>query len=242
MSSSYKSRFYSKYVSTHNANLYGRNDLGRVRAQYSIWDHQYGGFLPEDRAARVADLGCGDGGLVSWLRAEGFKEAEGVDVSGEQIASGRAMGIEGLVEMDLKEYLHSRPNHFDLLFVRDVLGHFPKEEILEIVELIYAALKPGGMVVIKTPNAESPLTGRLRYGDFTHDTSFAGQSLRQLLEVYGFKDVEIFSMRPAVHGVISLMRWILWWPIEIQIRFWRLVEAGSPSGWFTQNVMAVGRK
>lgn len=242
MSSSYKDRFYSKYVSTHNARLYGANDMDRVRSQYPVWDSQYGGFLPDDKESRIADLGCGDGGLVSWLHAEGFKNAEGVDVSGEQIASGNAMGIASLTEMDLREYLRSRPNHFDLLFLRDVLGHFNKEEVLEILELMHEALKPGGMLVVKTPNAESPMTGRLRYGDFTHDTSFTGQSLRQLFEVHGFKDVEIYSMRPAVHGVISAIRWILWIPIEVQIRFWRLVEAGSFSGWFTQNVVAAGRK
>lgn len=165
MSSSYKDRFYSKYVSTHNARLYGANDMARIRSQFSAWDSQYGGFLPDDREARVADLGCGDGGLVAWLQAEGFKGAEGVDVSGEQIAGGNAMEISGLTEMDLREYLRSRPNHFDLLFLRDVLGHFNKEEVLEIVELIYESLKPGGMVVVKTPNAESPMTGRLRYGE-----------------------------------------------------------------------------
>src|SRR3989338_7934924 len=242
MSSSYKERFYSKYVSTHNSKLYGPNDMGRVRAQYPVWDSQYGGFLSEDKEARIADLGCADGGLVAWLHAEGFKNAEGVDVSGEQIAAGKAMGITALTEMDLREFLRLRPDHFDLLFLRDVLGHFPKEEVLEIVELMHASLKSGGMLVVKTPNAESPMTGRLRYGDLTHDTSFTGQSLRQLLEVHSFKDVEIYYMRPAVHGIISAARWILWWPIEIQIRIWRLIEAGSPSGWFTQNVVVVGRK
>src|SRR3989344_8961957 len=98
------------------------------------------------------------------------------------------------------------------------------------MECLYGALREGGVLVVKTPNAESPMTGRLRYGDFTHDTSFTGQSLRQLLMVFNFRDIEVNSMRPAVHGPVSAIRFLLWLCIELDLRLYRLIEAGSHAG------------
>lgn len=239
---SYKDKLYARYVSTHNLNLYGARTLGDLRAQFAVWDRQYGRFLPENKNTRAADLGCGEGGLVLWLRERGYADAEGVDVSGEQIELGRKLGIKGLAQGDLLEFLRGRRDQFDLLFIRDTLGHFSKEEILDILEAIRGALRPGGEVVIKVPNAESPMTGRLRYGDFTHDVSLTGQSLHQLLAASGFKDIRTYSMRPVPHGIISGMRFLLWLVIELKLRLYRLIEAGTPAGHFTQNVLASGRK
>ncbi len=242
MDADYKKDFYARYVSAHNAELYGRTDIAQVRARFTSWNGQYGDLLPAAREAKMLDAGCGEGGFVLWLQERGFEAAEGVDVSSEQIALGKELGIKGLTLGDLRDFLGSRKEAFDVIFLRDVLGHFPKREVLEVLQSVHGALKHGGMLVIKTPNAESPMTGRLRYGDFTHDTSFTGQSLRQLFLVFGFTDVRIRSMRPAVHGIVSGVRFLLWLVIELQIRIYRLVEAGSAGGWFTQNVMATGKK
>lgn len=242
MESNYKEKFYSKYVSQHNQNLYGDTSLEIIKNQFTAWNSYYSGFLTGNTDANVVDLGCGNGGFVYWLRSLGYENAVGVDVSSEQIELGEKIGIFGIEKGDLSDFLKTRKNFFDLIFIRDVLGHFEKVDVLEIMELIFESLKKDGTIVIKTPNAESPMSGRLRYGDFTHDTSLTGSSLKQLLLAYGFSKVCIFSVRPAVHGLISFLRLILWLCIELRIRLYRLVEAGSGVGVFTQNVIVAAKK
>src|SRR5206468_564812 len=48
------------------------------------------GYVPNDRAAPILDLGCGSGMLVHLLRQAGYQNAVGVDTSVEQVAGAKA--------------------------------------------------------------------------------------------------------------------------------------------------------
>lgn len=243
MSSNYKEKFYSKYISTHNQYLYGSTpSLEGFRRQFPVWQRHYGKFLPESKNAHIIDLGCGDSGLVYWLQEIGFAEASGIDVSAEQIEIARKLGVKNVSQADIRDFLRDKRDLYDVVFLRDVLGHFFKSEILEILGLVRDSLKSGGIVVVKIPNAESPFSGRLRYGDFTHDVSFTESSLRQVLLISGFGDARAYSTPPVIHGLKSAVRYVLWKIVELFLRFYRLVDAGTGVGIFTQNVIAVARK
>ena len=54
------------------------------------------------------------------------------------------------------------------------------------------ALKPGGILIIKTDNGGNPfLACHSRYMDFTHEIIFTEHSLEQVLIAAGFKDIKI---------------------------------------------------
>lgn len=238
----HKDKFFEKYLSTHNAQLYGRANLEDTKKQFPAWEGIFRRFLPENKESEIVDLGCGNGSFIFWLKECGYRKAQGVDLSAEQIEEGERLGIQDLVEQDLRDFLKDKKKFFDVVFLRDVLGHFEKKEIPEVLDLAYRSLQEGGLIVVKVPNAESPLSGRLRYGDFTHDVNFTGTSLRQLLLIAGFREISVYSLRPVIHGFLSFARYILWLGIESVIRFCRLVEAGSGQGIFTQNIVAVAKK
>lgn len=239
----HKDKFFEKYVSTHNALLYGETDLKRIKNQFSSWQGAFGKFLPQEKDSQIVDLGCGNGSFVLWLQESGYRNAQGVDVSPEQIKEGERLGIKNIKVADLRDFLKNRKKYFDASFLRDVLGHLEsKDEVMKVLELCRQSLRDNGIIIVKTPNAESPMTGRLRYGDFTHDISFTGQSLRQALLIAGFKDVCIYGMPPVVHGAKSAARYLFWKIIELGLKFYRLVEAGSGEGIFTQNIVAVAKK
>ncbi|MEK7629877.1 MAG: class I SAM-dependent methyltransferase [Patescibacteria group bacterium] len=242
MENGYKEKFYSKYISTHNLNLYGERDFNYLKSQFPSWQKYFSVFLPENKEAKIIDLGCGEGALINWLQDLGFKNAEGIDVSSEQIELGRKFGIKNLKEANILEFIRDKGNLYDLIFLRDVLGHFDKEGVLLVLDSVFKSLRAGGVLIVKTPNAESPLSGRLRYGDFTHDVSFTGSSLKQVLMVCGFKNIRIYPMRPVVHGLISFIRYVLWFCIEFKIKLYRLIEAGGSAGFYTQNIFAAAEK
>jgi cyclopropane fatty-acyl-phospholipid synthase-like methyltransferase len=80
---------------------------------------------------------------------------------------------------------------YDVIFARDVIEHFTKDEILEVLTLIFSSLKDRGVFILQCLNAESPFMGRILYGDFTHEMTFTRNNLHQILTTTGFKHIDI---------------------------------------------------
>ena len=172
----------------------------------------------------------------------GYQNAEGIDISAEQVEVANRLGIKNIKQSEIFDFLKDKNQRYDLIFARDLLEHFSKDEIIDLTELIYSSLSSNGIFIAQTVNAENLLWGRLRHGDFTHELAFTKESICQLLKVSGFKNVEVYPQRPVVHGLKSLIRAVLWKYIELEIKFYLLIETGSAEGIFTQNLIAVAYK
>lgn len=148
--------------------------------------------------ARALDMGCGCGHCVHFLREAGF-EAEGVDTSPEQIEeASRMLPAEVLHVADAPAFLAEHEGQYNLIVSNEVIEHFTMPEVLELCDLVYAALKPGGMFIFRTINADSYLGLTARYIDLTHMTSFTEVSASHLLRVAGFENPRVLScIRPA---------------------------------------------
>lgn len=238
----YRAKFYSQYVSSHIKNLYGEISLEDIKNHFLAWQNYFGSFLPEDKSARILDVGCGNGGFVYWLQKIGFQEAAGVDISEEQVKEARKFNIQNIFQNDLKDFLADKKDAYDVVFMRDIIEHFEKKEILEILDLVNHSLKKRGKIIIQTPNAESPFGGRYRYWDFTHEISFTEGGIRQTLLVSDFKNIKVFPTRPVIHGFKSFIRAVLWRGIEIILHFYLLIETGASKGIFTQNIIVIAEK
>lgn len=234
--------FYSKYVSTHTANLYGEVGVEDTKRNFVVWNSYFGKFLPKDKKAKILDAGCGIGDFVFWLKDMGFDGAEGVDISGEQISVGKKAGFVGIKEGNVFEELSNNAQHYDAIFARDILEHFTKDDAVDFCKKSVDGLVDSGVFIVQTVNAENLLWGRLRYGDFTHEQAFTETSIRQLLMVAGFKDITVFPQRPVIHGIKSLFRYIIWMLFELLLKFYLLVETGSSKGIFTQNIIVAAKK
>lgn len=239
----YQERLYSIYVSGNTSYLYGPATIKGIRKQFPVWKGYFGRFLPEDKEARILDLGCGNGAFVYFLQRHlRFKHTQGVDISKEQVEVAKKLGIENIIQQDLKNFLSEKKEVYHAIFCRDVIEHFTKDEILEILALIYSALKPGGIIVIQAPNAEGPFGSRHRYWEFTHEIAFTYSSLRSILVATGFRKISFYPAGPVSHGIISCFRFLIWKIIETLLRFYMLVETGSARCIFTQNIIAEARK
>lgn len=238
----YKEKIYSKYASAHTESLYGGVTLERIKKQFGAYKSYFRKFLPEDKKSRILDMGCGHGGFVYWLQNMGFENVEGIDISGEQVEIAEKLGVKNVKKGDIFEFLGRGTNKYDIVFARDIMEHFSKDKVLEMLESVYGSLNDGGRLIIQTVNAENPLWGRIRHGDFTHDLAFTKNSMNQVLKVAGFKKVIVRPQRPVVHGFISLIRYVLWMLLEIPVRFFLLVETGSLKGILTQNILVVAEK
>jgi len=238
----YKDKFYRNYISTHVLPRKGKATLEEFKRRSIAYQKQYGKFLPEDKSSKIIDIGCGTGSVTLWLQQIGFTDTWGIDVSAEQIETGRNLGVNNIEQADIKEFLYDIKDFYSLVFARDVIEHFNKEDIVESLSSCYDSLKNNGKIIIQAPNAESPFFGRIRYGDFTHSIAFTSSSLSQLLRLVGFTGVQCYSIEPCFYGAKSFIRFILWKIVEACYKFLLFVEIGSGQKIVSQNIIAVARK
>lgn len=238
----YRDRLYAGYVSTHTAGLYGEATRETLLRQHPVWRSYFGRFLPLNKNARILDIGCGDGGFVDFLHALGYVNATGVDISREQVDVSLKLGINGVSCGGVEEYLSGRRGEYEMIFARDVIEHLDKEEVLNVFDLVHQALVVGGKFVVQVPNGESPMCGRIRYGDFTHESAFSSASIRQVYAATGYDGIECHAMGPARNGAAGCVRWLLWKAIELGLRSYLFIETGARNGIFTQNLTAIGTR
>jgi len=230
-----RDRLYETYAS-HQA---GSSD---GEAASLVYRRDIRPLLPAPGTGPVLDIGCGQGQLVQLLLADGY-DAAGVDVSAEQVALARAAGLDRVHQGDYRDFLREQAGLLSVVTATDVLEHLTKSEVLDAFDQIVTALAPGGTFVARVPNAASPFGGHIRYGDFTHESSFTARSVRQLGAAAGFESVLALSCPPVAHGLVSAARVAVWRPISVFYRLALAAETGVLRGHIvTQNLTFVARK
>jgi 2-polyprenyl-3-methyl-5-hydroxy-6-metoxy-1,4-benzoquinol methylase len=227
--SALRDRLYQAYASQHAG-------CGDGMAAALAYRRDIRPVLPLPSAGPVIDIGCGQGELVRLLLADGYN-AEGVDVSPEQVAVAQAAGLCRVRHGDYRDLLLQRQGQLAAVTATDVLEHLTKDEVLDTFDHIIGALRPGGVFVARVPNAVSPLGGHVRYGDFTHESSFTARSVRQLAAAAGFCSVKVQPCPPVAHGLISAARAVAWKPVSGLLKIALAAETGVLRGHLvTQNL------
>jgi SAM-dependent methyltransferase len=206
----FKTRLYERYLTQHV-------QLSAESVQLAF--SQRGPYLrriiakclPPDRSAQLLDLGCGHGAILHALRDAKYTNITGVDVSPEQIGPARQLGFEDVHCEDVREFLAQIPDSkFDVVIASDVLEHFTRPELLALTDEVHRVLTPGGRLVCHVPNAEGVFAGAIRYGDLTHEFAFTRGSIRQLAAACSFRVLTVREDTPVVHGLFSLVRFLIW--------------------------------
>ena len=190
MTTDYRAPLYNSYVGGHQGILPEKRNQARLAED--VLRH-----LPQGRTATILDVGCGQGMLVRFLANHGYEEVLGVDLSEEQIRLARELGSTNVAQADLFEVANRRPNDFDVLVALDVVEHFDRVDVQRVFDAFYRLLKPGGILVLRTPNGVSPYSGRYQFSDLTHGVIYTDRSLAQVAAVTGFINVRVFPVRPA---------------------------------------------
>lgn len=156
-----------------------------------------GAWLPEDLSARILDVGCGEGALLKFLKEKGYTNLAGFDISPENVAICQRMGLTFVQQCNVLN-MHELPTvkEFDVIFAMDILEHIPKDSAAAFLENIRTILKPGGYVVIQTPNMGSLLGSFYRYNDLSHEFGVTEKSARHLLAIAGFASEKI-ELKPS---------------------------------------------
>lgn len=97
---------------------------------------------------RTADIGCGSGREVAFLRASGF-DATGYDASDALLNEARQRYPDLPFERALLPELAGLSNHsFDNVLCETVIMHLPREQIAPAVRRLMKLLKPDGILYL----------------------------------------------------------------------------------------------
>lgn len=220
----FRSKLYSKY----NSSLYGGKNKTDFESWYESFEREYSDILPNNKHASILDVGCGMGHFVSYLRHKGFQNVIGVDHSAEQVKCCLSAGLPVIQIDDVFEFLKSQKNTFDLIMMSDVLEHFDKDEVVQVLEDLRDALKEGGALVLRVPNMSSIYGLHGRYIDFTHEVGFTESSLNQVLMCTGFTLIRIRDNKiPFGFAPKRFARWLLFWMWRKVLNLIFLIEVGE---------------
>ena len=108
-------------------------------------------FLPE--GASVFDIGCGGGAFLKFLLDKGYK-VSGLEVgeSAKEEAE-RVLGIKDVVRVGDFLETNFKGETFSAILITDVVEHLHNPHLY--LEKISSILKPGGLIIIRTPNSDS---------------------------------------------------------------------------------------
>lgn len=184
------------------AGLGGFSTAGNEAGSALQYEVNYGHLLPAPRDAEFLDVGCGAGSYLLWLRSRGYERLHGVDLSEVAVSHCHAAGLGGVEHVrDLTGYLAAHAGAFDVISLNDVIEHFTQDEMLPTLHALRQALKPGGMVLVKTLNMGNVGGIYMRYNDFTHRVGFTETSIRQVLVAAGFSGIEVVGYRVPTRSI-----------------------------------------
>lgn len=152
---------------------------------FHLFDQAYSGILPVEKQGPVLDLGCGKGEWLKWMERQGYGPLSGVDLSSEDLRVAESSGLE-VHQSDVIEYLRNFSGHFAVVHAKDLIEHLDKDELVILGQTVRQALRPGGVFIASTFNAQAPFAATTRYGDFTHEFGFTPSSMDQWLCACGF--------------------------------------------------------
>lgn len=167
-------------------------------------------------ALHILDVGCGTGLNARHLMVKGHK-VTGIDISPVAIEKFVAAGLDGRV-CDISERLPFDDGSFDLVFASEVIEHLADTDAF--LSELNRVLKPGGMLVLSTPNSSfwafrllavlgQSATDAQHPG---HVRFFSRRGLTRHLKATGFKQIQIAGRHMWLiigQPMGSLLGWLL---------------------------------
>ncbi len=168
----------------------------------------------------MLDLGCSEGLLLELLK-EVEERGEGVEQVSALVQAGRARGLV-IHEADVLAFLAgASPGHYGAVVACHILEHVPPPRVPELLAGCAKVLKPGGLLMVLTPNPRNlGVITQTFWGDLEHTRPYALHLLTRLVEEAGLKIQEAgddpYTRQPGVlHRPLTWLRRILvgdYWP------------------------------
>jgi 2-polyprenyl-3-methyl-5-hydroxy-6-metoxy-1,4-benzoquinol methylase len=144
--------------------------------------------LDKKETGKILDVGCGNGFFISILKNRGW-DVEGLETDLKAVEFCKSQGLNAKHgDLHTQNY---PDNTFDAVALAHVIEHV--YDPVNLVKEIYRILKPGGQIILATPNSKSWMFNEKFNSNWFslhspgHVQIFNRKNLCSLLESYGFK-------------------------------------------------------
>ena len=245
MSTQYRDTLYANYHTTQS----GRASLTDAKALFEREKLQFSReILPQlahmKKDVSIFDFGCGSGSLLMALKQAGYQKIKGMDLSEEQVNMAQEFGVNEVELGDAMCFFRDSQDQFDVITGMDIIEHFTKDELVELLKLIQSKLKPSGIAIFRTPNMDAPIANAFAIGDFTHENYLNASSAEQLMLSCGYTNVKVSGSFMRVNGVVKeLIREVLFAVVVVWNKIQLFATARSTRNiLFTPNLIIMGKK
>lgn len=176
---------------------------------------EYSSLLPGDKKSAILDIGFGGGWFLGACLKLDYTNLFGADFGIENkgyVADWRKGAITLYeIENDIGTFLGQHPEQYDFIHMSHVIEHIPKYSLLWSADALYQALKPGGILLLRTPNMEGPTPNSSLYVTLAHEYGFCGSNLESLLDICCFDNIQFHDAalsHPTVRQRVgACLRW-----------------------------------
>lgn len=195
----YRKVLYANYHTTQSGRASGTDALSLFQREKEQFRREILPHISElPKAARIFDMGCGSGSMLKALQEAGYTNARGMDISDEQVQLAQRLGVSNVEAGDALKHLASGSAQYDLVLGMDIIEHFTKDELVELLQSVLKGLSAKGKAVFRTPNLDAPMATVFANGDFTHENYMNASSAQQVCRACGFTKVDV---RPSLMRV-----------------------------------------
>ena len=146
---------------------------------------------------KIVDLGCGRGEWLELMSENGFM-AQGVDLDDGMIAACYANGLRVIKGEAILHLQKLQDESVALVSGFHIIEHISFDALRTLISEAHRVLKPGGLLILETPNPENLLVGTSSfYLDPTHQRPVPPELLYFLTEYYGFARNKILRLQES---------------------------------------------
>lgn len=180
-----------------------RGSRALIRNRLEFYTPFLHAIFQETESNTGLDLGCGRGEWLELLLDNRF-EGIGLDIDEGMLQVSRERGL-NVLNSDAVEFLRSQQaSSFNVVTGFHIAEHIPFEQLQALIEEAHRILKPGGLLILETPNPENFRVSSLTfYLDPTHRNPIPPILLLFMVEYYGFAQSKIVRLQEA-EGLLSL--------------------------------------
>ena len=229
MSYNYRKVLYQDYYQNQSGRHFQLQIEEKMNRDEQLFRAEILPLIPKNKEIKLLDIGCGFGSLVRLLKKEGYSNLKGIDLSESQVKIAHDFGMINEIEVnDISKYLADKEDYFDVITGIDIIEHFSKDELIELLATLKKSLKPGGIAIFRTPNNDAPFATVFANGDFTHENYMNSSSATQLSLSMGFTNIEVNPSHLQVEGALKeVIRKITWAVISTSIKLILFASARS---------------
>lgn len=171
-----------------------RETIRRLRQQYLPFVEPLKSLYP---GVKTFDLGCGRGEWLELMLEAGF-DAFGVDLDEGMLEACRTLSLPA-AQGDAVAHLAALPDDSHaVISAFHVVEHISFMQLRQVVEEALRVLKPGGLLIMETPNPENIVVGTSNfYIDPTHQRPIPSLLLSFLTEHQGYARTKVLRLQES---------------------------------------------